>query len=322
MSKLSISKELIVSIAEQENIKYIKNISKKLNMILSSALKKMSEKISYVNLDNIILQPINELMSGALVDNSDFIYFLGIKNAQLEMNTARKIPLWQNIVNRFKFAWENRKSSKRKKRKKLFRRKKEAKTINLSDYKFDPSKYNIYNLTEDLQNAIIEYLSASSIVYLNGNLLQIIGKEDFGSNVQILIYLVSYDGNKFKYYAGKKLGYKEIDVQNRYNILQEKINNIGDNFLKIIKILNSLYYNVNRYIPNQVFIESIVASCPEDFFIGDDIYKIFLKIINYFTIKTLKNVKSINDPSKTIHQDDVCGNCMFGFNKMLNMINK
>ena len=322
MSKLSISKELIVSIAEQENIKYIKNISKKLNMILSSALKKMSEKISYVNLDNIILQPVNELMSGALVDNSDFIYFLGIKNAQLEMNTARKIPLWQNIVNRFKFAWENRKSSKRKKRKKLFRRKKEAKTMNLSDYKFDPSKYNIYNLTEDLQNAIIEYLSASSIVYLNGNLLQIIGKEDFGSNVQILIYLVSYDGNKFKYYAGKKLGYKEIDVQNRYNILQEKINNIGDNFLKIIKILNSLYYNVNRYIPNQVFIESIVASCPEDFFIGDDIYKIFLKIINYFTIKTLKNVKSINDPSKTIHQDDVCGNCMFGFNKMLNMINK
>ena len=104
MAKLKISKELITNIAEQENLKYINTISKKTNQILSVALKKMSTQVSYLTMDNIVLQPVNELMSGAFVDNSSFVYFLGIKNAQLEMNTGRKTPIWQSIKERLKYA--------------------------------------------------------------------------------------------------------------------------------------------------------------------------------------------------------------------------
>lgn len=319
MAKLKISKELITNIAEQENLKYINTISKKTNQILSVALKKMSTQVSYLTMDNIVLQPVNELMSGAFVDNSSFVYFLGIKNAQLEMNTGRKTPIWQSIKERLKYAWTNRKMYKRKRKKK--KKKKEENNIDIKQQEFDPSKYTIYNLTEDLQNALTNYLSESSIIYINGNQLQIVGKDDFGSNTRIIIYVVNYDGEYYKYFTGKKKKeFININIQSRYKALESKIEAVGDNFIKMIRIFNSLYYNANNIIPNQVFIESILCSCPEDLFYGKTIYNCFLKIVNYLSVKSLKNIISINDSNKTIFQDDVCGNCSFGFNKMMNLI--
>lgn len=320
MAKLKISKELITNIAEQENLKYINTISKKTNQILSVALKKMSTQVSYLTMDNIVLQPVNELMSGAFVDNSSFVYFLGIKNAQLEMNTGRKTPIWQSIKERLKYAWTNRKMYKRKRKKK--KKKKEENNIDIKQQEFDPSKYTIYNLTEDLQNALTNYLSESSMIYINGNQLQIVGKDDFGSNTRIIIYVVNYDGEKFKYYAGKKEGFKLIDIDSRLKCLENKIMTVGENFIKILKVFNSLYYNINGIMCNQIFMESILCSCPEDLFFGDDIYKVFVKIVNYLSIKTLKDIKSINNSQLTIFKDEICGNCGLGFNKMLSKILK
>lgn len=319
MAKFNISKELITTIAEQENIKYVNSISKKTNQLLSNALKKLSAQISYLTIDNVILQPVNELMTGAFVDNSSFIYFLGIKNAQLEINTGRKVPFWQTLKEKLKLTWQNRKVYKRKRKKK---KKKNEELEENKKYEFDPTKYTIYNLTEDLQNALLEYLSESSLVYRFGNQLQIIGKDDFGANTRIIIYIVNYDGNNiYKYYSGKKEGFKEINIKSRFESLENKISLVGENFVKMIKIFNSLYYNVNNCMPNQIFIESILCSCPNDLFYGKTIYNCFIKIVNYLNINSLKNIKSINNPDKTIYQDDICGeNSAYGFNKVLNII--
>ena len=70
-------------------------------------------------------------------------------------------------------------------------------------------------------------------------------------------------------------------------------------------------------MPNQIYIESVLCFCPNDLFIGPDIYKIFMKIINYIGIKGIRNIPSINDDSKTIYSDEVCGNIGIQFSKML-----
>ena len=117
-----------------------------------------------------------------------------------------------------KLAWINRKRIyKRKKKHHKSKRNDNLHQNNIAK-SFDINKYTIYNLTEDIQNTIINYLSETSMVYLNNNVLQIIGKDDFGSNTKIIIYVLSYDGNYFKYYDGKKKGYINININNRLKI--------------------------------------------------------------------------------------------------------
>lgn len=322
MPNINVSKDLIVNIAEQENTKYIKTVNKSINQIIGQAIKDLSEKISFVSLKNVILQPANELISGAFIDASLFIYLLGVQNPQLELNTNQKESAWKSFKDRVVWAWNNRKRFiKRKKKHRKSKKSKEIETLD-NDYKFEPNTYTIYQLTEDLQKAMIQYLCETSMVYMNDNVLQIVGKDDFGANTKIVIYVVNYDGEKFKYYAGKKEGFKLIDIDSRLKCLENKIMTVGENFIKILKVFNSLYYNINGIMCNQIFMESILCSCPEDLFFGDDIYKVFVKIVNYLSIKTLKDIKSINNSQLTIFKDEICGNCGLGFNKMLSKILK
>lgn len=321
MAKLQITKELINSIASQNNRKFVQRINKSVNETLALAIDNLSSKVSYINLKNVTLQPMNELINDSFVDNSNCVYFLGIDNAQLEMNTSQKSNFWRNFKDRLKYAWENRKENgrfrkkRRKKKKKMKFEETKQESVN-----FDPSKYTIYELAQDLQHSISNYLSETTIITLYNNSLQIIGKEDFGSNTSIIIYLVSKLENNFKYYAGRKKGFIEIDVSKRIKQINEKIDKVGENYIKMLKIFNSLFYNINGYMPNQIFIESILNYCPNELFDGEDIYSVYIKIINYLTLKTIRDIKSINDENKTINEDDVCGHCGIAFNKMLNMI--
>lgn len=319
MPKIEISRELITSIANQDNKKFVKNINKKVNEKLALAIDNLSAKVSYINLKNVALQPVNELISNAFVDNSNCVYFLGIESAQLEMNTNQKVNFWKNFKERLKFAWDNRKYFNRRKRKKR-RRKKIDVDSKPHEVNFDPNKYSIYNIAEDMQHAISEYLSQTSIISLSDNMIHIVGREDFGSNTSIVIYFVNLNESCYKYYAGRKKGFIEININKRVEMLNEKINEVGQNFIKMIKVFNSLFYNVNGYMPNQVYIESVLYSCPNDFYEGNDIYKVFIKIVNYLSLTTIRNIKSMNNESKTINEDIVCGNNGIAFNKMLNII--
>ena len=321
MAKIEISKELIYNLANQENNKYVRQINKKINTIIAESIARLSEKISYISLKNTILQPANELITGAITDNSVFAYFLGINSQQLQLNTQRKTNFWKNFKERLKFAWQNRKTILKKRRRK--RKKKNKSPQQEQDnntLKFDPIQYNIYNMTEDIQSAIVYYLSETSLVYLYNNRLEIIGKDDFGANTKIIIYVVSFDGTNFKYYAGRKKGYIDVNFNNRIQNLENKIKAVGNNFIKMLKIFNYLYYNTNGYQANQIFMESVLCYIPDELYKNDDIYKVFLKIINFILLKSIKNVNSIMDDKTSIFKDVLCQNNGIGFNKMINSI--
>ncbi len=316
MAKIEVSKELINNIANQENKKYIKQINKIVNSLVAESVAKLSEKISYISIKNVVLQPANELVTGAIIDNSLLVYFLGVNSPQLQLNTQQKTNVWKNFKERLKWAWQNRKTILKKRRRK---RKKKKELERMEHFKFDPTKYNIYNLTEDMQYAMANFLTETSLIYLNNNKLEIIGKDDFGANTKIVIYLVSYDNVNFKYFAGKKKGFIDINFDKRIEVLQNKINEVGENFIKMLKIFNYLFYNANSYGANQIFMESVLCSIPNELYDGQDIYKVFMKIVNYISIKSLKDVKSITN-DKSIFKDITCQNNGIGFNKMMSTI--
>ena len=320
MSKLEITRELINSIANQNNKKFVKNINKRVNETLELAIDNLSAKVSYINLNNVTLQPVNELLNDSFVDNSNCIYFLGIDSAQLEMNTAKKMNFWRNFKERLKYAWENRKAFGRRRKKRKRKKKMKLEEVKHEKVSFDPSKYSIYDLAEDMQHSISNYLSETTLITLLDNSIQILGKEDFGSNTSIIIYLVNMQDKNFKYYAGRKKGFIDIDIVNRVKTINNKIDEVGSNYNKMLKIFNSLFYNVNGFMPNQIFIESILNYCPNELYDGEDIYNVYVKIVNYLSLKTIREIKSIHDKNKTINEDIVCGYCGIAFNKMLNAI--
>ena len=233
MAKLTVTKELITNIAHQSNTKYINSTNKFVNYIVGSTIKDLSEKVSLITKNNVILQPANELLNGAFIDGSAFVYLLGVQNAQLEINTARKPSFWQNIKERIKYAWENRKRLIKRKKK----RKKKDDELKIVDNKnkFDPSKYTINQLAEDIQAYIVKYLSETSLVYVKDNILQIVGKDDFGSNTKIILYVVNYDGESFKFHSKSHKDFIKINIDARYNAIKNKINETGENVIKILK---------------------------------------------------------------------------------------
>lgn len=324
---ITISKQTIMSIANQDTKTYVKAVNEKVNDLMSLVIEKLSSKVSYVSFSNTVLQPANELFNDSMVDNSEFVYLLGVESAQLDLNTSRKSGFWNRFKARCRYAWDNR--TVFKKRKKRKRRKKQAqeqenlekKQEQLKRLKFDPSKYTVYSLAEDLQQAICEQLQPTSIVYQGNNKIEIVGKEDFGPNIRIVIYLVSLVEGEFKYYTGKKKRqFLDLNISRRYQILKAKKKSAGKYFVKVMRLFNALYFNVNMRTPNQIFLESVLVSCPDDLFQGDDIYKVFIKVLNYISVKTLKNIPSILDEELNIFEDIRCGDNGLGFNKIISAV--
>ena len=153
MAKITVSRDLVLSIANKDNRKFVNNVNEKVNDLLASSIEDLSSQVSYISLDNTVLQPANELFNDSMVDNSYFIYLLGVESVQLDLNTAKKSRFWDSLKTRLKIAWQNRKMFKKKKK----RRKKKNQEETVLDVKFDPSKYTVYDLAEDLQKTMCKY---------------------------------------------------------------------------------------------------------------------------------------------------------------------
>ena len=90
MAKLELNRDLILTITNQNKNKFLNNINKTVNNLIGLSVDALSRKVSYISTKNVILQPANELINNSFVDNSSCTYFLGIENAQLEINSAKK----------------------------------------------------------------------------------------------------------------------------------------------------------------------------------------------------------------------------------------
>ena len=131
----------------------------------------------------------------------------------------------------------------------------------------------------------------------------VVGKEDFGTNVKINIYITMYDEKNgvFKMYNGRKNRYYDVDLNERFKNLANKMESC-ENFVNMIKIYNSIYSRAYSKVPNQILIESLVYKCPAVLF-EHDVYQTFLNVSNYIRMIDVDALRSICDNTKSIFKE-------------------
>ena len=313
-----ITRKLVENIAYNDSLEFSDNINKKVNNLLSLAIDELSKVNPYINLDACGIQPINETFNGAYIPGSNYEYFIGFASPQIELNSLTYSNWWSKFKKKFKEAWIS--SSRRLSKNRAKRIK--AGIVEEKNIVYGYEKYTIENLLEDLQDACVNYLSSGTIVYRNSRYLKIIGKEEFGANTQIIIHSVIAEDSEYKYFISKKKGFKSYDFTNRAILNNAKFEKLGDNYLYILKLMNHLLREFTKMPTNQYFLESLVYNLPEEFVKGNDIYKNFIKIINFLRSTDISDYTSIMDPSKTIFTEENSANYGYNYSKFLKTFDK
>ena len=262
--------------------------------LVNQALIDLSNKSSYIQPEKAYLTPVNEIYLHAMTSQSEYTYFLGIANTEIELNSLDKKHYFKNLWKRFVRAFKMSRKKKKKKRKD----KEITPTVSVTK-----EKYTIDELKNDFIYYLSNLISTSSIIYEYEDHISIIGKEEFGTNVKINIYITMYDEKNgiFKMYNARKNRYYEVDLNERFKNLDKKINSC-ENFVNVVKIYNSLYSKAYNKVPNQILIESLVFNCPDILF-EHDVYQTFLNVSNYIRMTDTDALRSICNNSKSVFKE-------------------
>lgn len=314
MKKTELNKQLIESLNESSNVAFLERVNDVVYNLVSQALSDISEKSAFVRLEKCVLLPVNEIYTGAVGQLSTFDYFLGIENPQIELNTKSRKNFW-------KYAWREFKASWRLGRKK-YKKSKKIKEESVSTDKIE--KYQLSDFRHDVLSAMAEYLGETTVLYEHMRNISIIGREDFGTNVKINIFVGVYDSAKdsYKLYSESKNKYFELQFGNRYANLDLKKEMCGENFVDMLKIFNAIYSKTYNRIPNQVLLESLLWRCPNLLFKQGETFQTFVNVANFIRLADPKDFKSICDESKTIFQEKLIlgAGKQVEFGKIINML--
>ena len=291
--KRDLSKDLIEGLRDSTNLEFVNNLNFTVFSLVDQALKDLSNKSSFIQPEKAYFMPVNEIYTGATTSQSAYAYFLGIANTEIELNSTDKKHLFKNFWKRIVRAW---KMSKKKKKKK---KKIEERSLTV----VTKEKYTIDDLKNDFVFYLSNLISTSSIIYEYEDHIMVVGKEDFGTNVKINIYITMYDEKNgvFKMYNGRKNRYYDVDLNERFKNLANKMESC-ENFVNMIKIYNSIYSRAYSKVPNQILIESLVYNCPAVLF-EHDVYQTFLNVSNYIRMIDVDALRSICDNSKSIFKE-------------------
>ena len=291
--KRDLSKDLIEGLRDSTNLEFVNNLNFTVFSLVDQALKALSNKSSFIQPEKAYFMPVNEIYTGATTSQSAYAYFLGIANTEIELNSTDKKHLFKNFWKRIVRAW---KMSKKKKKKK---KKIEERSLTV----VTKEKYTIDDLRNDFVYYLSNLISTSSIIYEYEDHIMVVGKEDFGTNVKINIYITMYDEKNgvFKMYNGRKNRYYDVDLNERFKNLANKMESC-ENFVNMIKIYNSIYSRAYSKVPNQILIESLVYNCPAVLF-EHDVYQTFLNVSNYIRMIDVDALRSICDNTKSIFKE-------------------
>lgn len=293
--KFELNKELIEGLKDSINSEFVESVNNRVYFVVDEALKDFALRSSFIQLDKVQFTPVNEIYLGAVCSNSEYTYFLGVPNKEIELNSLEKKHYFKNLWNRFVRAW---KLSRKK------RRKKKKNEVDIDNFPRNLTKYTIDDLKSDLVAQISNHVTPTTIIYEYENHITIIGKEDFGTNVKINIYVCIYDEalETFKLYNPRKNKFYNIDLKQRFKNLENKYESCGENFINMAQIYNSLYSKAYNKIPNQILIESLLCACPDSLF-SDDLYQTFINVSNYIRLVDVSAIRSVCDNTKVIFKE-------------------
>ncbi len=259
----------------------------KVNQYINDALSIIKNRNPYINNYDIFIA--NEAFSDAEFYASTLDIFIVFNAVQIELNQEKNKE--NKFIKSIKYFWQSFqdnffifRSKKRKNNKYL---KKVEKKVMLLE------KYNVTTLYNDILVQLSKQMYNKTELYINSNKITIIGEEEFG--LPINIYPVFYvDEEKFKLYNIKTDKNIIIDFKDRFQNVEIKNLQTNDNYINQIRIFNNIYWNIFKQKPNQIFIESLIFSCPNNLFVND-VVETTINLVNYIKNNTMQNLKSICD---------------------------
>lgn len=309
--KNQLNRDLIESLNESNNQEFATKVNEFVCNLVGTAITDISAKSPFVRPEKCIILPVNENYLGAFSQLSEYTYFLGIENPQIELNSKSRKNFWKNLWREFRASWRiGRKKYKKKKEK------------NRAEF-VTVDKYKLSDLRADLSSKMSNYLQESSIIYQYPNHISMIGKDDFGTNVKVNIFVCCFDfkTNIFKLYNQSKNKYFSVDFGMRYENLDKKVEEIGEMFVNMIKIFNALFSKAYNKIPNQILVESLIFNCPNKLFVSD-VYQTFVNVTNFIRLGNPQSFLSICDTSKNIFEEKLitATTAQTEFIKIVNML--
>ena len=310
--KVQIDKDLIEGLNESSNRHYAENVNSLVYELVANAVRDISEISPFVNPEKCILVPANEAATGAFSQLSEYDYFLGIENKQIELNSKTRKNFWKYVWREFRASWRiGRKKYKKEKK-------------NAPPKLESIDKYKLSDFKHDLTRKMADYLSETTLLFNTSSGVSIVGKEDFGTNTKINIYVCCFDSKNdtFKLFNQTKNKYFDVCFGERFENLDEKEKATNGQFVDMLKILNALYAKNYNKIPNQILLESLLYNVPTKLYCQEDIYRTFVNVSNYLRISNPKNFVSICGGEKTIFEEPliVKSNSQVDFGKIITML--
>lgn len=252
---------------------------------IQDTLNVIKQRNHYITEYNIYVA--NEAFTGQEHFATTLDLFIVFNAVQIEVNYNNKPKnklkkhlkdFWRLFKNNF-IIFGSKKKKKARQQKEL-----ERQVVSLKDYDVETLYYDLtMNLTKVLFN--------KSAIKIFDNKITVVGEDEFG--VEINIYPVFYVSDEtFKLYNISSQKHLLINFHERFNNITVKNLSTKDKFSEQIRIFNNLYWNFVKQNPNQIFIESLLFSCPNELYVDNKI-DCTLNLVNYLKNTSLQKLVSI-----------------------------
>lgn len=314
--KSLLNREIIEGLNESSNGLFAENVTNTVFSLVSQAVEQIALKSPFVQLEKCNIVPVNEIYIGAFSQLSEYDYFLGIENTQIEFNSKVKKNWWKYLWREFRASW-------RIGRKKKYKKKKNQEVVKTP---VTIEKYKLSDFRRDLMYRLADQVTETSMVYEFPYYVSLIGSDDFGTGVKINIYVTIYESSTgtYKLYKESKNKFIDVNFGKRFDNLEKKYAECGEMFISTAKIFNALFSKVYDKIPNQIVLESLLVNCPNSLYDQNDVYKTFVNVANYIRIKNPKSFASVCDPNKSMFDDPLVfrTNAQVDYGKIVNMLDR
>lgn len=308
-------KEKIKTFSEELDLEHITSIYNDLDACIFEIINIVS-KTAPISGKEYEFFAVNELSTGAVTVNSNIDCILSITAPQIELNTNKLEKKFYKVYwDRIKDYWKTKKRFRKRKRKN------KVEQIELPKYE---SKYNMESLRRDVFNQLRNYFTENTTLVNMSNCISILCKDDIGININIYLCLKNNQDNNYKIYDSSKNKFITIDFKDRFENYNLKCNETDEKMISLIRVYNSLFYNVMGFNPNQILIESLMMNIPNEIYnANDDICEIFNNSLNYFTLSNNQNFKSICNKEINIFEENlITANEIASFYNFINKLKK